>query len=293
MKSPHKLSDWICYHIGQGIAKIYIIFDDPNDRSIQIARSNPNVEVILNDMQHRSSLSGLYEYDNWRKTLDTEVMSRQIMNVEAVMQKAKKDGMDWLIHIDSDEMINVPNPSKKIWEVYEHQGSNVEVVHINNYEVLVQDGKSENCFRDHKLFRTRQTPGYRAYYGTKSSARVNPNNHPHGVHHFKTNAPNGKIATISESEMVILHYVNCNFEEWKRKYETLGKFKDTWWGYKPINIEIHKKSRDVMQTTNDTNKLYGFYDKEMVEHKDPKTINGVKEIDSVGNYIKAQCPINS
>eukprot|EP00966_Prymnesium_polylepis_P222504 5147673-Prymnesium_polylepis.1 len=45
---------------------------------------------------------------------------------------------------------------------------------------------------------------------------------------------------------VVLHYSNCGFANWVRKYEILGDFGDLWWGRCPIRVTAHLQSRDVI-----------------------------------------------
>lgn len=64
---------------------------------------------------------------------------------------------------------------------------------------------------------------------------------PYGVHKFLIPESTGswrqpmtlECATALEAPLdgpVVLHYSNCGFSHWLRKYENLGDFGDAWWG---------------------------------------------------------------
>lgn len=297
VKDPHKLADWICYHTKIGFNKIYLIFDEMDNVNMSIAKSYPQVQVITYDSDWLSKRKDMKTYPKFGPTLNREVMSRQILNAEEAIGLAEKDGMDWIVHIDSDEMIYLPRKTS-VQEVYQNIPDNVQNVHFYNYEVALTEQDAKNCFRDHTLFRTRNRSGFRAYYGTKSSCRVNEHNYPKGVHHFITDDPRGQAKILPESEMILLHYVNCNFKEWRDKYLNLGNFSNTWWGTRPIKIDFHKDSRDIIQREckkdhcNEEN-LRKFYKARMlVENGDVDDLIGKNKlirIPDVSQLLSNQC----
>lgn len=58
-------------------------------------------------------------------------------------------------------------------------------------------------------------------------------------------SPVTHVARLS-SEPCLLHYANCGFNHWLRKYEILGDFGDAWWGRVPIRLPVHLASRDAV-----------------------------------------------
>lgn len=47
---------------------------------------------------------------------------------------------------------------------------------------------------------------------------------------------------------VLLHFVNCGFEEWRRKYKSLGTFNDSFCGKTGIPFKFHLSSRDLLDS---------------------------------------------
>ena len=86
---------------------------------------------------------------------------------------------------------------------------------------------------------------------------------PYGVHKFLIPESTGswrqpmtlECATALEAPLdgpVVLHYSNCGFSHWLRKYEILGDFGNSWWGRCPIRVTSHLHSRDVVHRRPET-----------------------------------------
>ena len=72
---------------------------------------------------------------------------------------------------------------------------------------------------------------------------------------------------------MILHYPCCGFEHFWRKYVTLGKFADQWWGKYDIEAMIgpfHLQARDVVER-GDRDAARAFY-RQRVAMEDPRLV---------------------
>ena len=47
------------------------------------------------------------DWPQMRAFADREVMARQSLNAELALQLARADGMEWLVHLDADELLDV------------------------------------------------------------------------------------------------------------------------------------------------------------------------------------------
>src|SRR5437870_9562250 len=108
LKQPGpSLASFLRYHSAIGFARIFLFFDDPSDSYIQTARKFRNVWIIKNDARLRRK---------WRETrtaltnpslyqfVDVELKVRQTLNVEIAIELARRENIDWLLHIDCDEL---------------------------------------------------------------------------------------------------------------------------------------------------------------------------------------------
>lgn len=114
-------NSWIRYHIAIGFSRIYLFFDDPDYDKNLIDILSKTVEykyflvIVKVDKKHRKKF---WTLDEKRRSdpeqlllpafgvyLETCHTSRQIMNVARAGVMAKADDLDWLLHIDADEML--------------------------------------------------------------------------------------------------------------------------------------------------------------------------------------------
>jgi len=231
VKNPHQLNDWIKYHLRIGFNKLYIVFDDENEDISYIAE-DPNVIIFKNNNNWQKELAQLPNMDNYIND-KKEVMSRQILNFTNVRRYALKQNIDWLLHIDADELFYTTEPLNIIFN------NKYDSTLFQNYEMIPDRDNYENWFRDGIYFKI--NPGiYNAYGNGKSAVKVNSDSIIGGVHSFY-----GGNNTYSDLAK-ILHYPSCNFDEYIKKYKILGKFGDKWWDSVKIPFKFHTESRDLI-----------------------------------------------
>jgi hypothetical protein len=232
VKNPHMLNDWIKYHLNIGFEKLYIVFDDENE-DVSLIVNNPKVQIFKNDTNWKQQISNLPNMDMYIQ--DTkEVMSRQITNFTNVRNYAKKDGIDWLLHIDGDELFYPEN--QNIFGIFNQDADSIT---FQNLEMIPKTDNYYNCFRQGIDFKI--NPGiFNAYSNGKSAVKVVSPAVIAGVHSFY----GGKHYVSSVGK--ILHYPSCNFDEYVSKYKILGKFEDKWWNSVQIPFKFHTESRDII-----------------------------------------------
>ena len=253
------LESFICYHLALGIAHIYIFFDDPEDPAIQVALQFSDVTAIPNDeaLQVQQALGNVL-YPKYGPHTGYEVMARQILNVETAIQLALDQGMDWILHIDGDELFYPGQMMALDW--FDQVSDDIFQVTFLNHEAAPEVFEVEDYFRDVTLFKKNPAalePGlctefqrvsgksqyFLAYQNGKSAARIHPTLLPNSVHSFDI----PECHTLVTSFPSILHYLNCGFQNYYKKYAQLGNFPDYWWRSKsnPIRVPFHLASRDA------------------------------------------------
>jgi len=276
VKKPHKFDDWIKYHLKIGFTKLYVVLDDENE---DISYPSDKVVFIKNNKNWKKELSelnmGMF-YDQY----DKEVMSRQVLNYANVKKIAIKDNIDWLLHIDADELFYPESGS--LSSIFDNK---YDVIRFENLEMLPMNDNYENCFVEGIHFKTNKYI-YVAYTNGKSALKVTSNSVINGVHGFS-----GGISHDSDSGK-ILHYPSCNFEEYINKYKILGKFNNKWWDQIDIPIVFHTESRDIIQSCSDKDfddeciqKVRNYYNVKNVNNDSIKPTD-YKIIEYVNNILK-------
>jgi len=278
---------FIRYHLSIGIDMLYLYFDDPLDPAIAIAKKYQQVNVSIHDERLREEWFNTASFNNILKKplIDSEVMVRQEMNVELALKKANYDGVDWLFHIDTDELIypNGHDLNLFVLKCIKRKFNNITLL---NYEAIPQCANHESVFEDITMFKknnfnhgriahnptqvksnscvTNSPEHFFLYYQNgKSLAKVNDIIGPDGVHFFNT----GKTAMLaSHADPLILHYHCGNFTSFLNKYQRLGDFSDNWQGGKRTGEFInnfHLEARDSV-ASNDHSLLKEFYNEKVV-----------------------------
>jgi len=280
VKNPHQLNDWITYHLKIGFNKLYIVFDDENEDTNYII-NNDNIQIFKNDNNWKKELTQLPNmkyYVNDTK----EVMSRQIANFENARNYAKKDNIDWLLHIDADELFYDENDDLNT--IFDNK---YDIINFQNLEMIPDRDNYDNCFKEGVNFKINPRI-FNAYSNGKSAVKVNSGATIAGVHDFV-----GGTKTFSNVGK-ILHYPSCNFNEYINKYKILGKFDDKWWNSVKIPFKFHTESRDLITECSSRelngevnaceNSVKEYYNKSNVLN-DSYNKNDIKIIEFVKNQL--------
>lgn len=283
------LESFLRYHLLIGVTHIYLFFDDSEDDAIQRATGFENVSVVPVDDELRRQQRSATLYPELEDHLTSEVMARQVLNVETALGWAAQSGLDWLIHIDIDELFF---SRRSIRDFFSGIPPQVGTVSFYNYEAAPEKLQYVDPYTDVTLFKRNPAfvssergrpyqnsgckPHFLGYTNGKSAVRIAPGALPNGVHGFKppTEHPGWLRPPL---EPAILHYVYCDFDAYLEKYAVWGEFGDFQWENPDIPwTEFHKQSRDVCRTR-DRDQIQSFFER-MVVYQDPaeieKFING-------------------
>lgn len=268
----HSFYFWQEYHL-KYFDILYIFFDSYSEYQNVFYKkdlivSSEKVKLLLgNQKSNHRGCSG--------------VMQRQCNNVISALSFAQNDGVDWLLHIDSDELF-YPNNN-----IYWHK-TNVSHITFANHEMLHYIENPDNVFKDCHYFKLNsveqgwnyQLYPYRfLYYGNgKSAVKVSDALAVNSVHYVICN---GKHIYINEP--CILHYPVPTYQSWLDKYITLGEFSNYWWDDKtaPIELTFHTQSRDIIKNAISNNcweEAKKFYKKIFIPNAEKERLLSIKNV---------------
>lgn len=201
-RCPKDLPEWIEYHLGLGISRIYLRLEGERlmDMSARL-RQYPDVSILETQVYPEG-----------------DQMVRQIFLVETAIEKAREESMDFLLHIDDDELLYI-HPDLHLQELLlriDLEDPQYDYLHIENVEAVYPHTKIEadrSCYQKTTLFRECKRVACRSYGNGKSMARLSRTTRPDGVHYFK-----GVRRDIPSSMALILHFESCDFDLWKEKF---------------------------------------------------------------------------
>jgi hypothetical protein len=270
------IQSFIDYHLKTGFSHLYLFFDDANDKTINQVQHIKHVTVIPCDNTLRSKwlkTNSYAAYGHLSTFIETEPMARQILNMDVACEMAKQDGMDWILHIDIDELFYSPH------QTLEHHfntlaSSGVYYRRYLNYEAVPEKETIDDYFKEVTLFKKNQaryTPSeasnhskhvgkdlFNYYKIGKMAARLDKI-YLSGIHEFvfeKTEI--GKPLPLGSPEPddpIILHYVCCGFSHFQNKYTILGNFNPKAFG-RQLYAAYEKSQAVTRQQNNELAKAF-------------------------------------
>lgn len=240
---PDQIILWMSYHRAIGVSLFYLFTEGiaASEESIKILAEEPGVSVIprdqnLTDIQSKSRAwteSWLSAFFN--KPCNHELFVKQSLNMEIGIVFAREDHADWILHIDTDELI-YPSGSKSysLTEVLDNVPSDVDLLIFPNYESLAETEDVHDPFMEVTLFKKnyahinskeyfakygtvqRGNPNYFTTYGNgKSAARVLDGLRPNGAHRwYNYNKVPKEWSSVTSA---VLHYTYNRFSDLKSR----------------------------------------------------------------------------
>jgi len=150
------IESFVRHYAALGLFKLLLYLDDPNDVVREVLEGSGWVEAgfveitIVNDHLRGEWLS----LPSWRRVgqfAGMEVQSRQILNNEHALVRARELGADWLLHVDSDELLILPKPAPAFFASLSACGCTMYT--FDNVEGVPQTGDSVDVLQSVRLFR--------------------------------------------------------------------------------------------------------------------------------------------
>jgi len=220
VKDPHQFQTWIDHH--NTIDKFYIFLDDDSE---ELDAWDPRL-ILVRNWKDRLG----FKLDPGKDD-PANVREKQRLAFEEGQRMAEADGIKYIIHIDSDELLS-GGPPAEVFSMY----PDAHVFHMQNEELAPDRMDYHNCFKEGRKFH--ENPERFTAYGNGKGAGVVGLSAWHGPHFLK-----GSISQdIQPEELRVLHYPSCNIQETIKRAKQYGNFKDNSAGWSAH----HKETRDVL-----------------------------------------------
>jgi hypothetical protein len=200
---------FVNYHLNIGIDHMFLFFDNPKDRAIEILKDYDKVTCFRCDKKHWSKYS---------KEKKIPIEKKQRINSREGLKHAIKKNYEWIAHIDSDELIYI---RKNLKEFLKKIPEKVDYVRLVAMEVLPEKINYKNRFKEANLFKINIPKISRRYFNGhtagKSITRISDKIDNLGIH-----VPEAKkgyeLKRMFSARGRILHFDCSDFREWKTKY---------------------------------------------------------------------------
>lgn len=223
-RRPPDLRNWLRYHFDfAGVEHVFMQIEDTPH--FQDAWGN----LAPEEQRRVTRWDGNTRADGGSRPFDdyATLQARQI----AVMKHARKTaydmGIDWLVHIDDDELLYVP-AHLKVGEVLANLPHMYDQAFVPNVEAVYPSADVASCFQEAKEVNVNPFT-FVSYANGKSAVRVRDGDDvvPAGPHfwHHATGQDVSSVHLDKEpfgSPLLVLHYESCPFQRWKDKFWELS-----------------------------------------------------------------------
>jgi len=194
-RKPPDVLGWMQYHVDVGINHFYIWLEDSDD-----------LKPVLERAARKMGVSMYVELGHVNRSTEdnySDLMSRQTQFVNRMLGKSRGDGVDWIFHIDDDELLH-PRSGDSWKDVLAKVDPKCSSIHMTNWEGYSPAQPSGPWLEDSGVRYMTSTCKhlYAAYTNGKSATRTSAGQQSHGPHHFR----GGKECELPESEGVVLHH---------------------------------------------------------------------------------------
>jgi hypothetical protein len=264
----------LLFHRHLGIERVYLYDDGSSDGTLDTVRDLGFVSVRPSVSPERFRDR---ETDATFLRTDTWATVRQRLNAWAALEEARDDRLDWLLHLDADELV-CPDlrhaPAGQLCEFLTDIPPVVSQVRFTTLEAVQRRAVYQDVFAEETLFKLPQgritrhirdplrgrelrVDGFYGHRAGKSAVRTGVPARPRSPHVFM--APDGGRL---ESQWAghHLHYYACGASVFADKFRRLRGHPDTWASGAPL--EPHQRLwRDLASAAT-------FSDAELVSYYD-------------------------
>ncbi|OAD91211.1 hypothetical protein A7A78_13000 [Aequorivita soesokkakensis] len=298
------------YHKTIGADRIFVYFDNTTDNGKE---SISDLDfVTINDSVSAKKYAHLEYLEKFTSQAEEHHTARQCLNTFDAQQQCEKEGIDWLISLDADELICTDfKESSNLKSFFEGIDENVEVINFKTLEALQQKESYGNVFLEETLFKknrkqkkgedfhknlfnpfTKTSEKFSWWYGQhlgKGAVRIGKGIIPHNVHRFKR-IDGSKAETLNAGN--VLHYHAYDAADFIKKFTNFSEHPNTFLsGNKVEGIKL--LLRDIVNTSGmDSGELKKYFkenllftEAEVQDLKKEKTYFLFKKLSSPLNEI--------
>ncbi|KAL3814770.1 hypothetical protein ACJIZ3_016038 [Penstemon smallii] len=246
--SLEQILPWMFYHKVIGVSTFFLFVEGKAASSVvsKVLETIPGVKVIYRtkELEEQQAKSRIWN-ETWLssffyKPCNYELFVKQSLNMEMAIVMARDAGMDWILHLDTDELIHPAGARDySLRQLLLEVPRNVDIVVFPNYESSVERDDIKEPFTEVTMFKknydhltkdtyfgmykeaTRGNPNYFLTYGNgKAAARVQDHLRPNGAHrwHNYMKTPN----EMKFEEAAVLHYTYAKFSDLTSRRDRCG-----------------------------------------------------------------------
>ena len=204
----------------------------------------PLISLNLHDHNLKERYKRIPEFKDFEAQIDRVVVYRQCLNVNIALESAIADRVEWLIHVDADELIAFPNRSCSLKSFLNSLPKEIDSFVFPSMEAIPDKMELDYYFRDVRYFkqspyiltfhqldrlmhgwreRGGKFPLFNAHIQGKSAFRVSNFNEvftPYSVHEFVPYRWADKSVRVAQSldEPFLFHFPFVGMKAFKNRF---------------------------------------------------------------------------
>jgi len=242
------LKTWLQYHLDyMGVKHVFMdVEDTPHwDEAWQsLSKADQDRVTVWKAAATTDSNGDARPTDDY-----TTLQARQLAAMTKAKAASKLMGIDWLIHIDDDELLYAPL-QRPIGEILNSVPAGFDQAYIPNVEAIYDSADVKSCFTEtNQVNMNRYT--FVSYANGKAAVRVSDDDaQPAGPHQWRT-SQGLEVSSIHldaetfGSPLWLVHFESCPFTRWEDKFWELGNTSPA--KVQGIPFKFYKESISRMQ----------------------------------------------
>lgn len=268
VKNPSDFDIWLKYHITYlRFNRIYIRVEDTPGLQLILNKYKNKINYVLIDT--KEELKKLKK-ENLLKNMYFSAMIRQKKYISSTISLARKDEIEYLLHIDDDELLFISDEFKNVNDLFrflKKKNPNASEFHFSNIEAVFKKNK-KSCFDTDKFIeckksRSKDEPGCKAYINGKSAGNISDEELKYyGPHKLKGT---GDRVNVKKDIAKILHFESCSYDRWYKKFSNMNNMDKE--KFNKIPFKFYKDSIEkISKCEKDCKKdMYKFWEKIKVD----------------------------
>ncbi|CAL9137473.1 unnamed protein product [Musa acuminata var. zebrina] len=239
---------WLFYHKVLGVSQFFLFVEGKAAKPhlSAVLEAIPGVKLMYRtrELEEKQAKSRIWN-ETWLasffyKPCNYELFVKQSLNMEMAIVMAQNAGMDWIIHLDTDELLHPAGAQEySLTSLLSDVPANVDMVVFPNYESTIERDDIKDPFSEVSMFKknydhlpketyfglykeaSHGNPNYFLTYGNgKSAARIQNHLRPNGAHrwHNYMKAPH----EIKFEDAAVLHYTYTKFSDLTSRRDRCG-----------------------------------------------------------------------
>lgn len=230
-RNPPDFDAWLRYHLGY--MKVEHVFVQVEDTP-WLEEGAPFWDTLPGSYREKVTIwrlptQSLSSTDSRPADDYDTLQARQIRAMAQAKAESQERGIDWLIHIDDDELLHAPM-HRSIGELLAAMPANFDQAYIPNVEAIYDNSNVKHCFAETKEVNMNRYK-FVSYANGKAAVRVHSASgveiRPAGPHQWRTTENREPASVHLDQEpfgppLMVVHFESCPMVRWEDKYWELG-----------------------------------------------------------------------